>query len=100
LVLLDVYAAGEAPIPGADGKCLGQKINEYGTINPIFIERHDQLASALADTLRPNDVLLMQGAGNIGALASNLAATQLSEVIQELKKKTASLESSEAPVRS
>jgi UDP-N-acetylmuramate--alanine ligase len=100
LVLLDVYSAGEAPIQGADGKSLAQKINEYGTINPVFIERHDELAFALAETLRPNDVLLMQGAGNIGALASNLAATQLSEVTQELKKKTVSHESSEASVRS
>jgi UDP-N-acetylmuramate--alanine ligase len=99
LVLLDVYSAGEEVIAGADGKSLAQKIIEYGTINPLFIERHDQLTSALASILRPNDVLLMQGAGNIGALASNLAATQLCEVAA-LKKTAVSQESSEAIVRS
>lgn len=100
LVLLDVYSAGEAVIPGADGKSLAQKIREHGKINPVFIERHDQLAAALADVLEPNDVLLMQGAGNIGALASQLAATRLHDVIQERKKAAITLEPSDAIARS
>jgi len=75
LVLLDVYSAGEDYIEGADGKTLAQRIREREGVNPVFIERHDQLAATLANVLRPGDVLLMQGAGNIGALASNLAGT-------------------------
>jgi UDP-N-acetylmuramate--alanine ligase len=100
LVLLDVYSAGEPPIPGADGQSLAQKIREHGAIDPVFIERHDQLPEALAKTLRPNDVLLMQGAGNIGTLAANLAATQLREVADILNKTTVNPESSEATARS
>jgi UDP-N-acetylmuramate--alanine ligase len=85
LLLLDVYSAGEAFIEGADGKTLAQKISEKGAVKPVFVERHDQLSSLLADVLQPGDVLLMQGAGNIGALASNLAATQLREALTEKK---------------
>lgn len=81
LVLLDVYSAGEAPIPGADGKTLAQSIRERGGVDPVFIERHATLADTLGNVLQPGDVLLMQGAGNIGALASHLAATQLCESV-------------------
>lgn len=81
LLLLDVYSAGESPIEGADGATLIKKIQERGLVQPIFVEKHDQLADILQETLRDGDVLLMQGAGNIGALASHLAATQLRESV-------------------
>jgi hypothetical protein len=42
----------------------------------------------------------MQGAGNIGTLAANLAATQLREVADILNKTTVNPESSEATARS
>jgi UDP-N-acetylmuramate--alanine ligase len=77
LLLLDVYSAGEDPIPGADGKSLLHKITELGVIKPHFIEDHADLATVLNQVLLDGDVLLMQGAGNIGMLASNLAASNL-----------------------
>jgi UDP-N-acetylmuramate--alanine ligase len=83
LLLLDIYSAGEQPIEGTDGKTLVKSIHERGAVSPIFVEQHVQLASVLHDTLRDGDILLMQGAGNIGALASNLAATHLSESVKE-----------------
>lgn len=81
LVLLDVYSAGEEFIPGADGKSLVSKIQEQTSIQPIFVEKHAMLADILQDTLHDGDVLLMQGAGNIGALASHLASTKLREAV-------------------
>jgi UDP-N-acetylmuramate--alanine ligase len=86
LILLDVYSAGEEYIEGADGKTLAQQIQQQHNKQVIFVERHEQLAKILADTLQPGDVLLMQGAGNIGALAANLAATSLKETFIEVKK--------------
>ncbi len=79
LVLLDVYSAGEKPIAGADGKSLVKAMRERGLANPIFVEKHHQLANILQEALRDGDILLMQGAGNIGALASQLATTELRE---------------------
>lgn len=81
LVLLDVYSAGEAFIPGADGATLAAKIHERGRVQPVFVEKHDELARVLQDILQDGDVLLMQGAGNIGALASHLVMTQLGESV-------------------
>jgi UDP-N-acetylmuramate--alanine ligase len=84
LLLLDVYSAGEEFIPGADGKTLIEKIIAHDDANTqVFVERHDELPALLATHLKAGDVLLMQGAGNIGALAANLAASQLREITAE-----------------
>lgn len=79
LMLLDVYSAGEDYIQGADGLSLLNELKKQGNIQPIFVERHDTLPSLFEQELRDGDVLLMQGAGNIGALAARLAATKLKE---------------------
>ncbi len=79
LMLLDVYSAGEEYIHGADGASLVSEIKKRGQIEPIFVEKHDTLPSLFQSELKDGDVLLMQGAGNIGALAAKLAATELKE---------------------
>jgi UDP-N-acetylmuramate--alanine ligase len=72
LLLLEVYAAGEAPIAGADGRSLCRAIRARGRIEPIFVEDRGELAGLLRGALRDGDVLLTLGAGDIGALASRL----------------------------
>lgn len=72
LVLLDVYAAGEAAIAGADGRSLSRAIRVRGRIDPIFVEELDELAEVLAPLIEPGDVVLTLGAGNIGAAAAAL----------------------------
>lgn len=84
LVLLDVYSAGESYIEGADGANLAKAISEHSHTLPVFLEQHQQLATILQKTLQDGDILLMQGAGNIGALASHLAATKLSEAVPNM----------------
>ncbi len=86
LVLLDVYSAGEAAIEGADGASLARAISEKGVMAPVFVEQHAQLVSELQQVLQDGDILLMQGAGNIGAMAAHLAATNLREAVQEKAK--------------
>jgi UDP-N-acetylmuramate--alanine ligase len=80
LVLLDVYSAGEDYIEGSDGKSLAKAIREHGRENIVFVERHEELPTILQNYLKDGDVLLMQGAGNIGTLASNLAASELRSI--------------------
>ena len=77
LLLLDVYAAGEDPIPGADGRSLCRSIRARGQIDPIFVERPDQVADALRSVAQDGDIVLTQGAGNIGAIAAELASIDL-----------------------
>jgi len=87
LVLLDVYAAGEPYIEGADGASLAKAIAAQGR-TPIFVQKHANLADILQDQLHDGDVLLMQGAGNIGMLASRLAVTALRESVAVSGKET------------
>ena len=72
LILLDVYPAGEKPIPGADGRSLSRAIRVRGKVDPIFVERIVDLPAALPGLLRDGDLLLMMGAGDIGAMAVQL----------------------------
>jgi UDP-N-acetylmuramate--alanine ligase len=73
LLLLDIYPAGEAPIAGADGRSLCRNIRQRGRVDPIFIERGESLTHALQGVLQNGDILLLQGAGDIGSMAAKLA---------------------------
>ena len=72
LVIGEVYAAGEAPISGADGRALCRGIRARGHVDPVFVEAIDELPVVLGDILQDGDVLLTLGAGNIGAVAAQL----------------------------
>jgi UDP-N-acetylmuramate--alanine ligase len=74
LVLGEVYAAGETPISGADGRALSRGIRARGQVDPVFVEELETLPAVLNDLLRDGDVLLTLGAGNIGSVAARLAA--------------------------
>ncbi len=73
LALLDVYAAGESPIAAADSRSLCRSIRLQGNLEPLFLDSPERAFEQLKPHLRPGDVLLTQGAGNIGALAQQLA---------------------------
>ncbi len=73
LLLLEVYAAGEAPIPGADGRTLSRAIRARGQVDPVFVPGPAALPEALAGVLSGRDVLLTLGAGDIGRAARGLA---------------------------
>ena len=72
LVLLDVYAAGEEPIAGADGRAMARAIRSRGSVEPVFVESLDDLQPVLLDLLEDGDLLLTMGAGDIGAYAAGL----------------------------
>ncbi len=73
LLMLEVYSAGEASIPGIDSRALCGNIRSRGQVDPIFIEDPQQLLSVLQGMLQDGDIVLTQGAGNIGKIAKELA---------------------------
>lgn len=77
LLLMDVYAAGESPIAGADGRSLCRSIRMRGHLDPVFVETAGHVMQVLRDVLRDGDILLTQGAGDIGAIAARLADSNL-----------------------
>ena len=72
LLLLDVYAAGEKPISNADGKSLCGSIRQRGRVDPIFISKGTDVESVLVDVLKDGDLLITQGAGDVGQIAREL----------------------------
>jgi UDP-N-acetylmuramate--alanine ligase len=72
LVLLEVYAAGEAPIAGADGRAIARAVRGRGSVEPVFVESLDNLVPVLDGLLKKDDLLLTMGAGDIGAFAAHL----------------------------
>ena len=81
LLLLDVYAAGEEPVPGADSRSLARSIRQRGQLDPIFVEQIEDVPTVLSGIVEAGDVVITQGAGNIGRLAQELATM---DFLQEL----------------
>lgn len=80
LILLDVYSAGEDPIPGADGRNLCRSIRQRGVLDPIYVATPAEVPAVLADVLQDGDVVLTQGAGNVGQLSRKLSEFKLNIV--------------------
>lgn len=76
LVLSEVYAASEAVIDGADGLSLANAIRRHGTIDAQFAATPAEAMECLLATLADNDVVAIQGAGDIDRLAAKLRKGQ------------------------
>jgi UDP-N-acetylmuramate--alanine ligase len=74
LLLMEVYSAGEPSINGADGRALCRSIRQRGSVEPVFVEDNNEIETLLANNLRDGDLLITQGAGDIGGVAARLAA--------------------------
>ena len=69
LAVLDVYPAGEEPIPGADGRALCRAIRLRGKVDPIFVPELGQFIDVLGGIAKNGDIVLLLGAGSIGRVA-------------------------------
>ena len=74
LLLTDVYPAGEAPIAGADGRALARAVRARGKVDPVLVDHPRDLRQILPTLLADGDLLLMMGAGDIGAAANEIGA--------------------------
>jgi UDP-N-acetylmuramate--alanine ligase len=72
LVLLDVYAAGEERIDSADSKALAQAIRQRGQVNPVYAKDSAEALQLLPNFIAAQDVLLVQGAGNVSTISNTL----------------------------
>jgi len=76
LLLVDVYAAGEEPIPGADGKSLCQGVRQRGAVKPVFAADPEEALVLLGELVSDGDILLVQGAGSVNQISQSLVAEQ------------------------
>lgn len=72
LLLLEIYSAGEKPVAGADGRSLCRAIRQRGQVDPIFIEKREEIPQLLENFVEENDLLLVLGAGDVGLVSAGL----------------------------
>jgi UDP-N-acetylmuramate--alanine ligase len=74
LVLSEVYAAGEEPIPGATGGALADAIRAHGHRDVTFVPERPSLAAAARAKVRRGDLVLTLGAGDVTQVGPELLA--------------------------
>jgi UDP-N-acetylmuramate--alanine ligase len=79
LFLLDIYAASEQPIEGITAGVLAENIKRFGHKNVSYIGDIDSATAKVVDVLRPGDLVITLGAGNVTRLSD--------EILDELKKR-------------
>jgi UDP-N-acetylmuramate--alanine ligase len=72
VLLTEVYPAGEAPLAAADGRALARALRVAGKVEPVFVERIEDLPQAIVDNIKPGDVVLNMGAGSIGGVPAKI----------------------------
>ena len=73
LILTDVYAAGEAPIPGVSGETIFAEVVELTGQKVSYIEKREDVAPYLKTIAQPGDLIITMGAGDIWKTGEELA---------------------------
>jgi UDP-N-acetylmuramate--alanine ligase len=82
VILTDIYPAGEQAIDGIDSGALCQSIRARGRVNPVLISNVHDLPQELPAMLEDNDLVLLLGAGNIGAIAQAMRESGFSTRVE------------------
>lgn len=83
LVLTRVYAAGEAPIAGADTPALARALRTRGQVEPVYLPELEALPDVLAGLVEEGDLVLALGAGNVDGHARRLVREQATTTLRE-----------------
>ncbi|MDY0189793.1 MAG: UDP-N-acetylmuramate--L-alanine ligase [Desulfuromonas sp.] len=75
LIVLDIYAAGEAAIDGINGQMLAQAIAEHGHRNVHYAANSTQAVEQLHELIEPGDMVITLGAGSVWQIGEQLIAT-------------------------
>jgi UDP-N-acetylmuramate--alanine ligase len=65
LVLTDIYGAGEAPIPGIDGRTVLEEVQRQSGQDVTYVPEREKLAGFLAGEVQEGDLVITMGAGDI-----------------------------------
>jgi UDP-N-acetylmuramate--alanine ligase len=74
LFMTEIYAAGEQPIPGISGAKLAETVKSAGHRSVTFIERKETLPDQVLPHLKPGDLVLTLGAGDIWKAGTRILA--------------------------
>ena len=71
--MTDIYAAGEEPLDGLSGEVLYWALKRRGHMDVSYVPRVEDLVAGMRPHLRPGDLVMVMGAGNIHRVAEELA---------------------------
>ncbi|MEZ5380904.1 MAG: UDP-N-acetylmuramate--L-alanine ligase [Microthrixaceae bacterium] len=74
VVVTDVFAAREEPLPGVDGTIVSAAARSHGATEVHDARDRSQLAALVGEIMAPGDLVLTMGAGDITTLATELGA--------------------------
>jgi UDP-N-acetylmuramate--alanine ligase len=74
LYVTDIYPAGEKPIEGVDSGALVEAIQSHGLGGVELVRDKAELPERLAERVRPGDVVITLGAGDINRILGDLEA--------------------------
>jgi UDP-N-acetylmuramate--alanine ligase len=75
LIVMDIYAAGEAPLTGVSAADLAERIRAHGHRHVTYLGGdRERLLAHLCEITRPGDMVLTLGAGDVGQLGPALLA--------------------------
>ena len=77
LLLTEIYPASEKPIPGVNGQNLAQGIRQVSDADVSYFQNFDEMVAALPDILKPGDLFLTIGAGNVTTVGPRFLALEL-----------------------
>jgi UDP-N-acetylmuramate--alanine ligase len=87
LIVMDIYPAGEAPIPGVNARDLAEGIAAHGHREVVYMDGdREGIVQHLAESTRPGDLVLTLGAGDVGQLGIEFLA-RLDEGSEEQKRR-------------
>jgi UDP-N-acetylmuramate--alanine ligase len=72
LIIMDIYAAGEKPIPGVSGQALYEGIKKFGHKDVTFLPERDKIVEHLASVLKKGDLMITLGAGDVWKLGEQV----------------------------
>ncbi len=72
LIIMDIYAAGEKPIPGVSGQALYEGVKKHGHKDASFISDRGQVLERLAESVKKGDLVLTLGAGDVWKIGEQL----------------------------
>jgi UDP-N-acetylmuramate--alanine ligase len=72
LVVMDIYAAGEKPIPGVSGQALYEGIKKHGHKDVTFISDREEIVEHMVSVLKKGDLMITLGAGDVWKLGEQV----------------------------
>lgn len=74
LVFMDVFPAGEAPVPGVDGQTFLKTVLDHDghPVDSAFIADRDDIVSAIADRAQDGDLVITMGAGDVTSMGPRI----------------------------